>query len=201
MYYIRNTKIQGGKHMEEKQNNPITKKWWFWLIIGFLIIGFIGAIVGSDDSTNDSTSDSSSTTQSYYINDTVSSNSIQFTVIDVENTTTLGGSYVGATTSNNFIIVTLIVKNIGNSEITIDSSDFELKKGQATYEVDSNSIYLDNGLYILKSIGAGLSTTIELAFETPTQNQYTNPYTLKVKNGTFASYKNIILSERTTESN
>lgn len=44
----------------EKISKPITKKWWFWLLIAFGVI--IIAAAGSEDSPNDSENDGASTT-------------------------------------------------------------------------------------------------------------------------------------------
>lgn len=49
--------------MENQKNKPITKRWWFWLIIVILICGAIGGIIESQEKNEKSNSSNSSQVQ------------------------------------------------------------------------------------------------------------------------------------------
>lgn len=175
--------------MEEKAKTPVYKKWWFWVILGVVALAIIGGIIGGtaggDNAGNSTTGGGSSsggssggntpTETSYYIGDTVTVNSLEVTVNSVTDTQLLGSELLGAKTSQNFIVITLTVKNTKNREETITSSFMKLKRGSAEYELHSGSIYLENGFVALKEIGSGIVTTITVAFEVPdksTESEY-----------------------------
>ncbi len=128
-----------------------------------------------------------------YIGDTVKSESLEFTVNSVDNKKLLGSELVGVSTDNNFIVINLTIKNTGNSEASLLSSYFKVVKGSSTYEVNSGSMYLTDGFVIAVAVGAGVSKTINMAFETPTTSS-TDTYTLNVQGDMFATKKSIILT-------
>lgn len=190
---------------EIQENNvvktPVYKKWWFWVIIVVVVLAIIGGAVGaaaggSNDSADNKDNDKNNTTNNFYIGDTVSSNSIDFTVTEVTNTKLLGTELFGYNTESNFIVVTVSVKNNNNDEKDILNSYVSLYKGSAKYEPHAGSVVLDNGFYITKSVGAQLTTTIVFAFETPTESTQ-DEYTLSVKGGSLATTQKIILKNKT----
>ena len=112
----------------------------------------------------------------YYIGDVAKSGSLQFKVNSVSDTNQLGSDLLGETTNANFIVVSLTIKNIGNEEVSVTSSSFELHLNNSVYENHSGSIWLENGFGLVKNIGAGLSTTFKVAFETPSVHTKGNYY-------------------------
>lgn len=43
-----------GKYSRKEAKKPITKKWWFWLLVGFVVVGVIGNLLGSADDPQES---------------------------------------------------------------------------------------------------------------------------------------------------
>ena len=184
---------------EGKTKKPLYKRWWFWVIIIVVSASIIAAAASGGGNSNEADDGSSGTNGNtitgYYIGDTVTSGSVEFTVNSVSNETLLGSSVLGASTENNFIVVELKIKNIGNSEITLSSSLIAVKKGNSSYEPHSGSIYLENGFYIIKAIGSGISQTLVFAFETPTTST-ADTYTLSIKGSSLSAKKEIVLASR-----
>ena len=161
---------------EQKPKVPFYKKWWFWLIIGLVVVGIIGSIVGGTaggSSSNNGNNNSSNSSQSstYGMNQKVTVRNLEFTITGAYDTKMLGSSSLGATTENNFVVVTIVVKNISSSEITLLESNFRYYRGSNSYEAHSGGIYLDNGFYVTQSIGAGITKTIKVAYEIPSEYQ------------------------------
>lgn len=109
------------------------------------------------------------------IHDTVSVNKLQFTVNSVYNTKRVGTEYIGANTSNNFAVVNITVKNNGTSEFSLLSEMMAYHIGDNTYEPNSAGIYLDDGFYVIETIGAGLSKAVSVVYEIPS-NYKTSDY-------------------------
>ncbi len=164
---------------KEKKKFNIAKKWWFWVIIGVLVVGTIGAIAGagSSNSSNNNNNNSSNAT-TYGMNEVVSVRELEFKVTDVYDTKRCGSEYVGQSTENNFAVVTFQIKNLTTNEKTITSNNFKYYRGVNEYEASSAGIYLgENGFYVLEDIGAGLTKTIVVAYEIPTTHE-ANDYIL-----------------------
>lgn len=140
-------------------------------VFAILIAAFAG------NSTNRTNSNSNNKV-SYYINDTVQSGKVLYSVRNVEDTNKIGLD----ATNYNYLVVTLVIKNIGTSEISLTSSNFKLLRSGATYEPNIASIYLENGFYALKNIGAGLPCIFRVVFEVPTKST-TGDYVLELKGG------------------
>ena len=162
----------------------VLKKWWFWVIIIFALVG-IGYFASGTGSNSPS--------KNYYIGNTVKSGNLEFTVTKVENKKSISSL---ATTEANYVLVTLKIKNIGNSETSLTSSCFSLSKGSSSYEPSSDGIYLDNGFWALETIGSGLSKTLVVAFETPTENSNNSYYTLVVKESVWDRSAKILLTNK-----
>lgn len=185
--------------MEEtnKTKKPVYKQWWFWVIIAVVAVVIISVAAGGfSDKESDSgegTTNSQSQSKSYYIGDTVTVSNVDFTVTEVYDATHLGSEYVGADTENNFIVITVKIFNKNNNEKNLMGSSFILKKGAAKYEPSSDAIYLENGFYLMATVNAGVSKTVSLVYETPTEST-TGGYALSVKVG--AKSQDIILSQK-----
>ena len=134
-------------------------------------------------------------TKTVYLNEPTTSGSITIIATDVENTKQIGSPYLGETTNNNFIIISIVLLNSGNSEVSLWSSSFSLKSGDSTYELSDASLYLDEGFYLILNIGAGITKTTRLVFETPTTS-LDSTYTLNFKVGYLDSTAKISLNNR-----
>lgn len=164
------------ENKQEKQKVPFYEKWWFWLIIGVVVIGVIGSIVGrtsdSSSSDNDGTTYGGTT---YGLNQTVTVRELEFKITNVCDTKQVGNQYLGQSTENNFVIVTIQIKNNSNSEKYITDSSFRYYRGNNQYESSNAGIYLgDNGFWLNVTIGAGITKTIQVAYEIPSEHQSTD---------------------------
>lgn len=115
---------------------------------------------------------------SYYIGDTVkNSDGVYFTVTKVENTQKLGGTYFADTTSANFIVLNITVKNNSNKQISVYGGCVDLYNSKGIkYEYYSS---LNVNYIISEDIGVGLSRSFQIAFETPTTTKQ-ELYTAKI---------------------
>ena len=153
--------------MAEKFN--IAKKWWFWVIIGVVVVGTIGIVAGTSKTSSGTTNKTENKT--YGLNETVTVNDLVFKIESVYDTKQVGSQYVGESTENNFAVVTFEVKNLANSEKTVMSENFKYYRGSSVYEASSAGIYLDEGFYVLKEIGSGLSKKFSVVYEIPTSHE------------------------------
>lgn len=165
-----------------KEKN-IRKIWYIYLIaiVALFVVGMAGCfdIDDTDSNSYNGSSPSGSNNISYYIGDTVTAGDLEFKVNSISDTNILGSSLVGESTENNFIVINITIRNIGKSEVTLTSAYMTLKRGSIEYSVNSGSIYLENGFYVLQEIGVGISKTISVAYETPDKST-DSTYVLKV---------------------
>lgn len=172
--------------MEEvqKKKKPITKKWWFWVIIVVVVLGIISGIGGDDaeNSSNDSTNNGNTgnnQVEEYKMNDTVTVGDLQYTINSAYNTEKIGS--FGTTTQNNYVVVTMTIKNNGTSEAYISESNFYYYRGNNKYGTHNDGIYLDNGFWLNETIGAGITKTIQIVYEIPSEFEETDY--IQVKDG------------------
>lgn len=179
----------------EKSINNINLIKSLLIIIIILISSFLlSGCFFETDNENGKGSGNSNSNVSNYIGEYVVSGDLQFKVLNVQNTKQILGSYgsVLKETENNYVIITMQIKNLGNSENTIYDDNFNLKNNNNSYEVNYDGIYLDNGFWLSEKIGAGLTKTIKLLYETPTRTD-SNIYILYVDDGLFSTQRKIIL--------
>ncbi len=146
-----------------KAKKPVYKKWWFWLIIGLVTVGTVGAICGF----------SQMQTTEYKMNDAVKVGNLECTVVSAYNTKKTGP--LGTETQNNYVVVNTTVKNTGTSKITLYSSNFSYYRGNNMYEPSSQGFFLpSNGFFAFKDLGAGNIENISFVFEIPSEYQATD---------------------------
>ena len=118
------------------------------------------------------------TSNTCYIGETaVNKDNVAFTVTNVQNTQQLGSGYLSENTDYNFVLITVKVTNNSNKNITISGSCADLYNSSGTkYESQTS---LNVNYIISEDIGAGISKTFKIVFETPkTTSQET--YILKI---------------------
>ena len=176
-----------------KQKKPFYKQWWFYLIIVIAIISILTAIFGSASTENGEQPDNQevggdvSSEHNYYIGENAVVGEMEYTVKQVVDTTVfvIGDEIV--TTENNFIKITLTIKNLGNTAIRIYSSNIKLYRDKAEYYTKYES--KDLSLY---ELAPGLSKEFILIFEVPDKSTEYD-YILQVKES--KTVGNIILKE------
>lgn len=106
-----------GKPQKGPIRKPIYKRWWFWVIVAFLVIG-IGA--GSDEpEIVNGGSRNNSTPQYFSIGDTARLNNVYVTFDDAYETN--GSQYFTPASGNVFVICEFTIDNQTNSELNISS--------------------------------------------------------------------------------
>lgn len=202
---------------KNSENKPFYTKWWFWLIIGIVVLAIIGAIVGgtsdtstdndngamdnsdnsdSDTSYGNSDSDESETDTRFYIGDTVANDSdIAFKVTSVRNTKYIGSSYLGESTNNNFIVIDLSVINNGDDPYAVNPNDFTLESNGKSYTYHSATFYLDNGI-IYTEVNPGITASFGIVFETPSTSEKAQYSMICQGSGWFSEDVKIILKSR-----
>ena len=169
-------------NLQNQQNEkPIYKRWWFWLILIvvmlFVVPRLCNSINGSSSSSTNSSSNSSSSNRVYGMNETVIVKDLGFVILDVYDTKQIGNDYLGEKTEYNYVVVKIRITNYSNEEKYISDSNFYYYRGENKYDADYSGIYLkdeDNGFYINETIGAGLSKTISVVYEIPSEHLETD---------------------------
>lgn len=180
-----------------KIKKPFYMKWWVW-IIAIIIISSIASNSGdkgkntTPTSTNSSTSNNSTqptqqAKKEFKIGETVKAGDIEYTVASVQDKKSIGqNEFTMKNTENNFIVLKVSVKNMGDKSKTIDTNMFKLKdfKG-TTYSADAGIAMYANEVgksFFLQQVNPNITTTGFVVFETPTKNADT-PYILEVSGG------------------
>ena len=108
---------------------------------------------------------SSSQTTNYEISDKVTVGSLQYVVESVEDTDFIGNAILNKTTDYNFAIVSMTVYNMSTSEISLYTDMIAYHIGENVYEPNSAGMYVEDGFYVLLSIGAKLRKHINIVYE------------------------------------
>ena len=125
------------------------------------------------ENAKDQASDSSSSSI-YGMNQTVVVKDLEYTVTDAYNTKVIDSFFDGGQTENNFVVITLKIKNNSSSEKYISSSNFYYYRGNNKYEPHNAGLYLDGGFWLNETVGAGLAKTIKIVYEIPSEYQSTD---------------------------
>lgn len=171
--------------MQEKK--PLWKKWWFWLIV-VVFVGVIGTSASqneepkksenptkqqvestetdqkeSDKETSDK--EEESTTEEFYIGDEIVMGDY---VLTVDNTKKSAGSeFDKPKKGNQFLIISVTIKNNGEEEISYNPYDFTVQNGNGQVnDITFTTVNTDTALDYGKLIAGG-SVSGTLAFEVP----------------------------------
>lgn len=176
-----------------RRRKPAYKRWWFWLLMGIATIVVASIIIGvaanSNNNSGGGNSQQTTTTPAktgYGFRDIVTVGDVQFTLNNALDTKQIGSDLLGYKTDYNFVILSLNIKNNSSKELDVLSGMMKYHIGSSVYETHAAGIYLDDGFYVSKQIGAGMSKTINVVFEIP--SEYKSTDYLEVKDSTY-SYK------------
>ena len=149
----------------ELPKQPVYKKWWFWVIIGVVVIGVIGAIIGN----------ATKKTKTYNKGEWAEFGQYGLQVVEVEDTQEFGKGIIGHyATQNNYVCVLIELKNNSNSSKSFFYNDFTVSDGGHSYESQGTEAYwyaqskenIYPSLYLNGNIDGGLSGKFYLVFET-----------------------------------
>ena len=198
-----NTSNSTNPNKQNKNSNKkvFYKKWWFWVIIAVVAVIIIGAAAGSADGNgSDEIQDyeNVNSSEAWYICDNATNSSdIVFKVNSVQNTQLVGSGILSETTSNNFAIVNISIRNNSDKPFSANPNNFNLVLNGKKYSYHSATYYLDNGMSSLDDINPGITKTYRIVFEVPTST-LNDTYTLVCGNNYSLLWKDIeiLLKER-----
>lgn len=187
--------------MEEQKNTngqskkPLNKKFLGLLGVVFAAIIVTIIIISSVDLCNGKKVGD----EVHYINDKVNSKSLQYEVTGVSNRKSIGvfGGVYYYSTENNFLVVAVSVTNTSNKNQKFSLEFVSLHRNTYTYKYHE-STYFINGRSFAKeiSIGASLSNSVYIVFETPTSHTR-EEYYLYVQGSSSTTLQQILLRTRT----
>lgn len=182
-----------------KVKKPIWKRWWFW-VLAVIVVIVIASPKGGGDTTA-APQPAESQTQAAQeapaeetapeapaeeaglpgLGTPVAAGDLEITVNNVSTTDELESPL--GNKSGHWVVVDVTIKNNGQKQVTVNSSDFTLIESDGTeYSTDSdNLMYLDSEKNLfLQQINPKLSAEGQVLFATP---EAAKDFTLKVRGG------------------
>lgn len=195
------------KQSNAKAKKPFYKKWWVWILAIIVVIAV--STSGEDKAT---TSDANTlkeqpakaetpkkakpeTKESKVagIGEVVKVGKVEFTVNSTSTAKNVGGEY-GQNAQGTYLLVNVTVKNTGNESITTDTSFFQVKAGEKTYDADSTaSIYANEATdFFLQQVNPDLSATGVVVFDVSDELIANPELMLQVQTGFFGTETGLI---------
>ena len=161
-----------------KRRKPVYKKWWFWMLMGLATVATVIVIVavsssgssnGSSNSGSTNTSQVGPSAQEYKMNDTVTINDFEFTVLGGHNTKEVSKYVDDGKTTQNFSVISIKIRNMASDERSVTESYMPLYRGEDKYNPSTKGIYLDNGFWYSVSLGPKIEKTVDVVYEMPSE--------------------------------
>lgn len=181
---------------------PIFKRWWFWVIIVFVLVGALGSCSGGSSEDSSNKKETSKTTETkkeeetvHHIGEVVTVGNVEYTVNSITQTDTVGTQYLNTTAQNHFLMIDITVTNKGNDPLDMSSSYFTLVNGEKTYEVNTDaSIYnsADGESIIYETVNPDASFTGQVAYDITQETIDSPDLQLQVQTGAFGTEKALI---------
>ena len=199
-------KIKDEKGNVYVQKKPFYKKWWFILLVALVVIGAIG---GNNESKESKETSSSETTQikqevkeeksedssqesepTYGLGQVVKVGDVEYIVQAKSNATNVGGDF-GKNAKGVYLILDVVVKNVGKEAITVDSNFFTLYRGEVEYSSDSSAgIYAnDQADFFLSEVNPGTEISGKVVFDVPQEVIDDAATQLEVQTGIWGTQK------------
>jgi hypothetical protein len=192
------------------QKKPFYKRVWFWVVVVVVIVVIgLGNMGGSKDSKSSSNSQkvsssasssnsnntSAKTEKTYKVGQVVKVGSMQYTVTGVSTTKSVGPSILPTDAKDTFVVVDLTVKNLGDKEVTIDSSFFKLLDGSKTLSADSSASMSANqdesgqitNSFFLQQLNPDVEMSGKVVFDVSADQAASQSTKLKVQTGSFGT--------------
>ena len=148
-------------------------------VIVIVVIGSGGSSNGSSSNTSQTspsaqesssnTSQTSPSAQEYKMNDTVTINDFEFTVVSGYNTKEVSKYVDDGKTTQNFSVISIKIRNIASSERSVTEDYMPLYRGNDKYNPSTKGIYLDNGFWYSISLGPKIEKTVDVVYEMPSE--------------------------------
>ncbi|QIN29936.1 DUF4352 domain-containing protein [Brevibacterium luteolum] len=214
------TQQQWGAQPPVKQKKPLFKRWWFWLIIGIVLIAIISSTASGDDTSGDvggtadeqgaaeeadtsaeesgageaDAADEEPAAATYGIGDTVEADGWEITVSSVEDgISTVGDEFLNAQAQGQFVTVKMSVKNTSSSPEYFFEDSIKLADDAGnTYASDSEAgIYAGEDSLLLEEINPGNTASGTIVFDVPAD---VTPDRLIFEGGFFSTPVEVALS-------
>lgn len=190
-----------------KVKKPLYKKWWIWVLAVIVVIavstnGEDEAKTAEPNTSKEQPAKAETPVKSKPvkkevkvagIGEVVKVGKVEFTVNSTSTAKNVGGEY-GQNAQGTYLLVNVTVKNSGNESITTDTSFFQLKAGEKTYDADGTaSIYANEATdFFLEQINPDLSATGVVVFDVSDELIANPELTLQVQTGFFGTETELI---------
>lgn len=208
---------QARKEAKQLLKKPFYKKWWVWTLAVIIIIAF--AIGGEEETPTVAKKEEAEKVEVSAekqeeakpeekqeekveikeepkvpgIGEMIQVGDVEFTVNGVSTAKNVGGEW-GSNSQGTYLLVDLSVKNVGNEAITTDSSFFQLKSGDKTFDADSGaSIYANPDTnFFLQQVNPDLAATGVVVFDVSDEVIANPELLLQVQTGFFGTETGVI---------
>ncbi|WP_025783329.1 DUF4352 domain-containing protein [Sporosarcina sp. D27] len=195
------------KQSNAKAKKPFYKKWWVWILAIIVVIAV--STSGDDEAkisdtnpvkeqpakaeTPEKAKPEKKEEKVAGIGEVVKVGKVEFTVNSTSTAKNVGGEY-GQNAQGTYLLVNVTVKNIGNESITTDTSFFQIKAGEKTYDADSTaSIYANEATdFFLQQVNPDLSATGVVVFDVSDELIANPELMLQVQTGFFGTETGLI---------
>lgn len=152
------------------------------VFIILIVLGIIGGMIGGDNTTNNEGNTNNQNEKQenvvYNIGDTVKTDSVEFTVLDVQKEKTVNiddAGYVSYTAEGNniYYIVNFKLKNISDESINIDSSGFVLHDYNKDIDYSPSTLFTDDAVNI-SGFNPGTEVEKKLYYSIPEDCDFDN---------------------------
>lgn len=132
-----------------KSKKPIFKKWWFWVIVVFVIIGVSSSQSDSNDATkvgeDNSSSQSAEVEQtSFKVGDVIAFDGKQITVTSVDRNYSSGNDYIKPDDGKEFIKVNVLIENKSDDKVSYNSYDWKVQDSDGAIESQNGNAIMAN---------------------------------------------------------
>lgn len=160
------------QNSKPKSKKPIFKKWWFWVIIVFIIIGVSSSQSANKNATkvgeNGSTSQNSEQTK-FKVGDVIAFDGKQITVTSVDRNYSTGNDYIKPSDGKEFIKVNVIIENKSDDKVSYNVFDWKVQDSNGAIESQTGNAIMANPSDNLGSgdLAKGGKKSGSIVFEVP----------------------------------
>lgn len=189
------------------QKKPFYQRWWFISLVVLVVVGGFGGNKASKESSQaDNTAEivqtkeeaketaesakEAKTEQIYGIGQVVKVGEVEYTVQAKSSATNVGGDF-GKNANGVYLILDVVVKNVGSKAITVDANFFTLYRGDVEYSSDSAAgIYAnDQANFFLSEVNPGTEIVGKVVFDVPQEVIDDTTTQLQVQTGVWGTQK------------
>lgn len=183
-----------------KDKKKFYKNWKFW-VIAFLVVGFMGALLGDDDESEkkkdpevvdkeNNKEEEVKNDKQPKIGESFTVGDVQYKILGTETKKKVGSEYINQEAKGIYYIVEVEITNNGKESLSVNDSFFILFKGDIQYEVDSlASMYSGDDSLWLEKLNPELTMKGKVAFDVSEDTAKSNDLELQVQTGFWGTQK------------